>query len=543
LRHWILLLVLPTSLQAQNTIQYSLSNYLRYGTGNERVATFSQRRDYFENLTDARITISDFLVGFRLLHDGPPEFGVEFSGLRKRFLEFRKDDLYVRAGDSYTLYGRGLALNLFESRPLAFDTGLDGVKMEYATDKAKFGITVGDILYRDILDLNRSEEYRLRAGSVEVKPVSQVTVGVTFVSGKSKFPPPTFPDMHAQFNIPEYFVRASVAGVDVALSYAEKRTSVYNDTTGTHLGTGFYGSVSYSEESFGVTLEYKDYRFGIADPYGRNNRNRANKAFAFQNAPIVHKEHTFTLLSRYPHIIDFNDEVGFQVDVFYTLFGRLTGNLNFSAASRHYSFAPTGDTVMFLPVYGSKPRNTSWLPSFDRKFSPFWEAYAEFQYYFEEGGTDYVLVALNRRSEDIAEELRTPTNPQGFIESRRLSAIPISIQYTIGEDWTVKFVSERQWVYDDGNKAQKEFYNHLLSISVAKSPFFSVALRYEFTSDRGTIDGRKDWTALDASYRLSNSHTLTLTVGGDRGGQICTNGVCRIVNPFLGVRASVVSYL
>jgi len=349
--------------------------------------------------------------------------------------------------------------------------------------------------------------------------------------------------MHAQFNIPEYFVRASVAGVDVALSYAEKRTSVYNDTTGTHRGTGFYGSVSYSEESFGVTLEYKDYRFGIADPYGRNNRNRANKAFAFQNAPIVHKEHTFTLLSRYPHIIDFNDEVGFQVDVFYTLFGRLTGNLNFSAASRHYSFAPTGDTVMFLPVYGSKPRNTSWLPSFDRKFSPFWEAYAEFQYYFEEGGTDYVLVALNRRSEDIAEELRTPTNPQGFIESRRLSAIPISIQYTIGEDWTVKFVSERQWVYDDGNKAQKEFYNHLLSISVAKSPFFSVALRYEFTSDRGTIDGRKDWTALDASYRLSNSHTLTLTVGGDRGGQICTNGVCRIVNPFLGVRASVVSYL
>lgn len=543
MRHWILLLILPTSLQAQNTIQYSLSNYLRYGTGNERVATFSQRRDYFENLTDARITISDFVVGFRLLHDGPPEFGVEFSGLRKRYLEFRKDDLYVRAGDSYTLYGRGLALNLFESRPLGFDTGLDGVKMEYATDKAKFGITVGDVLYRDILDLNRSEEYRLRAGSVEVKPVSQVTVGVTFVSGKSKFPPPTFPDMHAQFNIPEYFVRASVAGFDVAFSYAEKRTTVYNDTTGTHRGTGFYGSVSYSEESFGVTLEYKDYRFGIADPYGRNNRNRANKAFAFQNAPIVHKEHTFTLLSRYPHVIDFNDEVGFQVDVFYTLFGRLTGNLNFSAASRHYSFAPTGDTVMFLPVYGSKPRNTSWLPSFDRKFSPFWEAYAEFQYYFEEGGTDYVLVALNRRSEDIAEELRTPTTPQGFIESRRLSAIPISIQYTIGEDWTVKFVSERQWVYDDGNKAQKEFYNHLLSISVSKSPFFSVALRYEFTSDRGTIDERRDWTAIDASYRLSNNHTVTLTVGGDRGGQICANGVCRIVNPFRGFRASIVSYL
>lgn len=543
MRIWLLLLVLPTSLLAQNNVQYSLSNYLRYGTGNERVATFSQRRDYFENLTDARIAFSDFLVGFRLLHDGPPEFGVEFTGLRKRYLEFRKDDLYIRAGDLYTLYGRGLALNLFESRPLGFDTGLDGVKMEYTTDRLKLGITAGDILYHDILDLNRTEEYRLRAGSLEVKALAELTLGFTFVSGKSKFPPPTFPDMHAQFNMPEYFAKASVAGFDVSIAYAEKRTKVYNDTAATHRGTGFYGSVSYTAESFGVSVEYKDYRFGIADPYGRNNRNRATKALAFQNAPIVHKEHTFTLLSRYPHIIDFNDEVGFQVDVFYTLFEQLTGNVNFAAASRHYSFAPTGDTILFLPVYGSKPRTTSWLPSFDRKYSPFWEMYAEFQYYLEPGGTDYVLVALNRRSEDIVDELRTPSNPQGYIESRRLSAVPIAVQYSISEDWSVKFVSERQWVYDDGNKAQKKFYNHFLSFSVTKSPSFSVTLRYEFTSDRGTIDERKDWTALDASYRLSGNHTITLTVGGDRGGQICTNGVCRIVNPFLGVRASVVSYL
>jgi hypothetical protein len=169
--------------------------------------------------------------------------------------------------------------------------------------------------------------------------------------------------------------------------------------------------------------------------------------------------------------------------------------------------------------------------------------YAEVQYYFEEGGTDYVLLALNRRSEDIAEELSTPSNPQGYIESRRLSAVPISVQYSISENWSVKFVSERQWVYDDGNKAQKTFYNHLLSFSITQSPLFSITFRYEFTSDRGTVDGRKDWTALDASYRLSGNHTITLTLGGDRGGQICTNGVCRIVNPFLGVRASVVSYL
>lgn len=543
MRSWLLLLFPLTLLRAQENIHYSLSNYLRYGNGDERVGLVTQHRDYFENLTDAKLSISDFLIGFRLLHDAPPEFGVEFSGLRKRYVEFRKDDLYIRAGDSYTLYGRGFALNLFESRPLGFDTGLDGVKFEYTTNKLRAGITAGDIQYHDILDLNRTEEYRIRAGMVEFQPIETVSLGVAFSSGKSKFPPPSYPEQPAQFDIPEYFGKMSWSGFDVSFSYAEKRTTVYGVVAPTHRGTAFYGAASYAGQSFGVTVEYKDYRFGIADPYERNNRNRAFKALAFQNGPIVHKEHTFTLLSRYPHIIDFNDEVGLQVDLFATLFGNLSGAINFAASSRHYSFAPTGDTVLFLPVYGSKPRTTSWLPNFDRRYSPFWEVYVEMQYYFREDATDYALIGFNRRSEDTAEELRTPAHPHGLIESRRSTGIPFALQYTVAGEWAFKFVSERQWVYDDTNPAQQKFYNHLVSLSVTKTPRYAITLRYEFTSDRGTIDGRRNWTALDASYRISNSHTVTITIGGDRGGQICSNGVCRIVNPFLGFRGTIISYL
>lgn len=547
MRNWLLLLVaIPTSLQAQNDIQYSVSNLLRYGSGEERVGTFAQRRDYFENLTEAKITISDFLLGFRLLQDAPPEFGVEFSGIKKRFLEFRKDDLYIRAGNSFTLYGRGLALNLFESRALGFDTGLDGVKMEYKTRMMKLGFTGGDIHYLDILDLTRVEDYRIRAGSVELTPYPFFSFGVNVASGKT---PSGGRIDNAEFDIPEYFGKLSVAGVDVYTSYAEKRTTVYNDTAGTHTGTAFYSSVSYSEESFGVSVEYKDYRFGITvpGPDGRENRANAKRAFAFQNPPFVHKEHTFTLLSRYPHVMDFSDEVGYQVDIFYTILGHLTGSLNFSASSRHYSFDSTGVRNIFgatFITYGSTARKNSWLPSFAAKYSPFWEAYTDFQYYFEEGGSDYVLVGLSRRSEDLADEVIVrPAHPQLSIKSTRSTAVPVSIQYTVGEDWVLKFTSERQWVYEDANSANTTYYNHLISLGVAKSPTFAVTIRYEFTSDFGTIDQRRDWTAIDASYRFSNSHTMTLTVGGDRGGQICANGVCRIVNPFLGVRASMVSYL
>jgi hypothetical protein len=542
LRYWLLVFfLLPTPLFAQHTVSYSASNYLRYGTGTETIGSLTRTRDYFENLTEARVTISDFLLGFRLLYDAPPEYGLEFRGLKKKYLEFRKEDLYIRAGDSYTLYGRGLALNLFENRGLAFDTGLEGVKMEYKTRLVKLGITGGDIVYNDVLDPSRIEKYEVRAGSVELIPYTFLSLGANIVSGKMSLPN-LYMDRFAQFDITESFGRASVCDIDVYASYAEKRTTVYGKG-GTHTGTGFYASAGYTQESFGVSLEYKDYRFGIVDPLERLNTNRATKANAFQNAPIVHKEHSFTLTSRYPHVIDFNDEVGYQVDVFYTV-GQLTGLMNFSQASRHYSFLPTGarDPITFLPIYSAEARTSSFLPARGARLSPFWEVYTEAQYYFEEGGTDYALIGFNRRSDVLTDEAAS-TSQLLVADLTKSTSVPVAVQYTLGRRWVVKVVAERQWVHEDKNPAQAEFFNQFFSVGFSNSPDYSVTIRHEFTNDYGTVDGRRDWSAIDVSLRLGSSHMVTLTGGGDRGGQVCANGVCRVLNPFLGIRFGVVSYI
>lgn len=535
-------LLLPVSISAQGIVNVSVSNHLRYGVGNEVVGPVTTRRDYVENLTETKISFREFLVGFRLLYDAPPEYGREFTGIKKRYVEFRKDNLYIRAGDSFSLYGRGLALNLFENRALAYDTGIDGIKMEYHTEFVKFNLTGGNIAYVDFLDLARKESYKLRAGSVEITPMREFSLGMNFVSGKYE---PPMPNQPAQFNIPEYFGRVQIADIDLYASYAEKRTTltVLGDTTGTHKGTGFYGSVSYTAESFGVSFEYKDYRFGIAEPFReRPNRNRARRMLAFQNPPIVHKEHSFTLLSRYPHVVDFNDEVGYQVDIFYTLFERLTGGLNFAASSRHYIFDPL-DSGPIAMNYGTRGRRWSFLPNMSSRYSPFWEFYTDVQYYLHDGRNDYVLIGFNRRSDEIVDEVIVFPSTSPKIYATRTTAIPISFQYTILNYWVAKFTSERQWVHEGQNSVEPRYYNQLFSVTLSRSPIWAVALRYEFTTDRGTVDGRKDWTAIDLNYRLSSRHNITFTVGGDRGGQVCANGICRFVNPFLGVRASVVSYL
>jgi len=539
-------MLFPTSVFPQQELSISVSNVFRYGSSNEAVNPLYLQKEYVENMSDTRISYQNFLLGIRLLHDDPPESGIQFTGIRKRYMEFTKEDIVVRVGDSYTLFGRGLALNLFERRTLGFDTGLDGVKVTYANSVVKAIVTGGDVLYHDVLNESRIEEYQVRAGSLEIIPCPYLSIGFNYVGGKVRFPNTPLNEFAGRFDMPEYTTHFHVDDIDGYISFAEKRTEVYptfiNPLGDFARGTGAYGSVSYTQKSFGVSLEYKDYRFGIVNPVDRNVPDRVTKALAIQNPPIVHKEHSFTLLTRYPHVIDFGDEVGFQFDLFYS-FSQLTGSLNVATASRHYSFVPTGETdrTPMNPIYRGESRENGFLPSLSEKFSPFREFYFDVQYFLEESCNDYAEIAFNWREDKTAlEAVRLGSSP--IIEIKRTASVPVAFQYTLSEGLVATFTSEQQWVRDDTNPVRSDFYNQLFSLSVSKSPIAALTIRYEFTTDEGTVDARKDWTVLDVSVRIGNSHTITLAVGGDRGGQVCSNGVCRIFLPFLGFRTSITSY-
>jgi len=525
----------------------TLGSILRYGTSRLEINPIGRHREYFESLTDARITFDNFRVGFRLLHDSPPEVGSEFSGLEKRYLEFTTDDLYARVGNSFSLYGRGLVLNLFENRTLGYDTGIDGAKIEYRSGAFAAAVTGGDITSADVLDQSRIERYKVRGGTFEFAPMADLTLGVSFVTGKVKFPTTPAGESAGRFDLPEYFLRFQVSGIDIFASYAEKRTDVFANPLVLvaqgyrHRGSGAYGSISYAGPQFGASVEYKDYRFGIADPVHRLIPDRAAKALAFQNPPIGHKEHSFVLLTRYPHVIDFNDEVGFQFDAFAALSEQALFSFNAAIASRHYSFRSTGapNPATGFDVHEGLGRRTSWLPSFRKEFSPFWEIFFDLQYFYKEGSTDYITMAFNRREEQLALELDRQIP---LIELIRSVAVPIVVQRTLAQSFVLVAGSERQWVRDDTDPLSNTFVNQLFSLGFIRSPSYSATIRYEFTDATATIDGRKDWTAVDLGYRFSAKTNLLLTIGSDRGGQVCSNGVCRVVPPFRGFRASLVTY-
>ena len=109
------------------------------------------------------------------------------------------------------------------------------------------------------------------------------------------------------------------------------------------------------------------------------------------------------------------------------------------------------------------------------------------------------------------------------------------------------------YVYD-GNSDKKlisEFQNnHMLTIGVGKSPHWSLSLTIESSSAfeygpqpisisnpledilSNIMDMENKWVALDLMININSNTRLDLMYGTVRGGVICSNGICRYVEPF-----------
>src|SRR5205085_12632417 len=107
--------------QPKLNIKVSASNFFRYGNGVENTITGTNNKTYLEELGEARVSINDFTLGVRYEFDDPIEFGTGFKGISRRFLEFKKDDFDVIAGNSYEIFGKGLTLNSFENMGLGYN--------------------------------------------------------------------------------------------------------------------------------------------------------------------------------------------------------------------------------------------------------------------------------------------------------------------------------------------------------------------------------------------------------------------------------------
>ena len=540
-------LINPAVLFSQKipNIKVSASNLFRYGKGNEITTSLEDTKEYFEELGDIRLYVNDLLFAVRYEYDDPIEFGTSLKGITRRYVEYRKDDFTVRAGNFYELFERGLTLNAFENRGLGFNTQMDGVKLNFkrSIDRVKLNATVlgGGLQYNDYLRPDRVENYSIRAANFDVTPYSIVTLGGSYL-----FTTGQIPTSGAITNITAEIFEGNLGfnykSINMFASYANKKTitqpnSVYPQSIGPR-GDGAYGTVSFTRPGFGVTFDYKNYRFNLVVP-NEVSSTSPTKALPFQQPPTCIREYSSTLLTRNTHIVDFNDELGFQTEAFYSPKENLTFNLNLSLSSRHYDYVDIDTTVRTL--YRRVSRSVDFLPSPEDKFSPYWEIYAEAEYYYKKNLK--LKIAFGRQSS----VLYSNTDPTAS-DKERATTIPVEITYDFKKVYSLKLIAEQQWSYKSLRASgQNNFYNEYISLSVSRSPDIILNGNLELSNDkedpsRYNPNGKiVAWASGEVTYKISSANSVTLSYGSERGGLKCSSGICRYVNPFKGFRLTVIN--
>jgi hypothetical protein len=499
----IFLFVLTVSLPAQSPVlpgEIEISGNAHFETVYDR-STDTNLEGYFENWTDLYLSKDAFRLGVRFIAFQPPSgfSGQDTSlGFAHRFLEFRKGGLFLRAGNFYSLLGRGLVLRAFDNRTLRWDSNIDGIKGEY-----RHSLFDAQVIYgkprKTRLDARELREEKpgamgiklpaLAGGELKIKPISQFSFGGTYLDQK-----PNNPDLtkHTQ--------RGSIFGevnFDFGSFYGEygKSKTPKTDTSEVK-GDAIYISGNLFFGSLSILGEYKRYeKFAFEDGL-------------LNNPPIVIREHLFTLLNRHQLVQNADDEQGYLVGFGYPVIDGGIFSFNYSRTEN------LEKEFVYEDIYG--------------QFE--WDDFLSAEWIWGAG----------QQKDEVARYLN-------FVNST---------SYQFSDYYSLKFIFEHQHakVNDRSDFSERQYYDQLITLSLSRAPVWSLSLLAEHSTDQFSdlddlnpdLTSKHDhyfWIGGQVDLKLWERIDLSIFGGNRREGKICIGGVCVVKPEIKGIEATLIARL
>ncbi|MEE9166972.1 MAG: DUF6029 family protein, partial [Candidatus Neomarinimicrobiota bacterium] len=527
---------------------------LKYGEGflpgSELRAASSTPYLYRENFLMVTAGYGDFSFWSDFEFSSPPQIGPDHAGLRKFRLTWEGKQYTASVGDLYGQIGRGLGLNMWENQAIDWDSSLRGFRMEvkplrgFSLDLLAGRANSGRYLpqgpgvnprKRDFSDdatvgavtLTRENLFpglRLGGYFVRVNASNPWFSKVRSVSGHYEVMDSM--NVETRSNIPgffsEYFgtnydlyVEFMVRGHEISLAdslYSSALVkSLHYDKR--RMGSGGYASFSLYPGRWGITLEYKNYALDYSNPDKRLNLPlRLGRRSIVQSPPTAFREHTSTLLSRTPHVMDFEDEVGIQIEFNYRMSPDLFLIFNTAHSSRHSAHAR-----IIRPDFSTEWKMTTipnvlWMDA-GEKFFPYREFYLEVDYYVDDLELD-IRGMVASTSEVIAydESLTERAGASGWLsrhakyaiswERRDLVSTPFEFSFSLPANWGLDIRWEHQLeksnlktflAFEDRESGHVDsvvtdrttkvpFYYRYVAVTLGKPSRFSVGFVYDHAS-------------------------------------------------------------
>ena len=549
--------------------QFNISGSSSINYGNSQ-----NNYDFTENLIDLNGNWNDWTGWLQFEHSQPPQLGRNYSGLRKFRIEYTKDDYTIKLGDVYEFWGNGLTLNMIDDQSIDLDNGIRGGLIKWSKDIYSFeGLFGNQNIWRisnQVLGFNDripnydidNTIYGLRGSAF----IDEWSTGFHYLNVVETHPtaiPKSYRSINHTllgFNLDYFSDKLDLSLEFVNKTWNEKSNQKAHENMKDKVnnGIGLYTNTNIYLGSWSIGISYKNYLIEEFSPEQRwDFVNYVGGALPLQQMPTVFKQHSSILLNKITHLIDYNDELGFNLRIEGPITEKIIASLFYSKSSRHNEWILDDQWA-----WGAKSEYIL-FPSDDKMYNPFEELFFEINGYTISNKLNYVIgISTTYDVPDLYTNQYINGNHTFSYELVDAFTIPTQFTYIFNNQFSLDFVIEYQEMRKgvessnyttifNSNFAKSKQFNRFIGIGLGKSPKWSVTLNIDYsnTDEYVVIENGRDknfieeslnslwdtsftWANFGMMYNINQNHQLSLTYGSMRGGVLCSNGVCRYVQPF-----------
>ncbi len=421
-----------------------------------------------------------------------PEAVQDYYQFTQRGVRLGNDKVAFTAGNFYEILGRGLLLRSYEIPGTVredigyrvrhgFYRDLDGVLLKYQSHTLELKALRGRPLYNSFPPTVASEARRpslVEGLEASVRVAQDWSIGGAYLRNERE---------HRLAKYSTVFINANLPfEVQLYSEFAQQLRPEQDLFDFSHGSShAFYASANYIAGPFGFSLEAKDYNDFV---------------LLFNDPPPLIKEHTYVVLNRSTHVLEPDNESGWQAEAF----------LRFNAGH-------------VLTLNASQAEN-----DFFGRRTIFKELFAEFEYVLDEE-TSVKLFA--DRSHD----------PFKLEEKREAFGAYLDKEWA--QHWGTILDVEYQ-TFARAALTHEQVRNYAVAFTLARAPRFSVGVLWERSTDPLLADNpasdrietkARHWLGGTLGYKYNDRHFLNAFYGKRRGGPTCTAGICYEVLDFEGL--------
>ena len=530
MKNKFLILYLFSFIYSQFDIDFSLeSKFAKDSNASFKNPTF------FENYLDVNLYLEDLYIFTQLEYSSPPLMGPNQKSLSSlvnmMYVEFFNDQVEMTLGNLYSMYGMGLSLHTYEDQNIDYDNSLYGFQTIYGlSDSYSLFMLAGK---RDILSRVSPQE---TTPSISLKN-RVLSIGFNSVGESLSFQYMTmmyeqdydYDDILSISSLPTILGKYLV---DDHLEAMIEYESDYKMKNLEHnIGFNFYSdffevvyekAFVYYHKIYGERVEgYREYLSTYFDLFGFNfiiehkDYNTPYLYSHFANPPIVSRESNSILSSRNMHTVNFNNEIGHQLEINKTFNTGLNFIFNYAFAL-HYNENDKPDNFKSLYTYlmesmvglGNVVNNKNYILNFI-DYKPYRQVYVEFSNWVQNEKLYYKIGYDYYHEYFYDKTILSKTYPMQF-----------TYKLNTGNSVTVYFE-----VQDEIKSNLKHKYYYL-------SPSYNHFGKFTVTAFYDLEENGDSWFGVDYTVNLDDVNQLSVFYGSQKGGLVCANGSCVIQPDF-----------